>query len=187
MSDTLIIACLAAGCFVLWLFLGRRRKPAPAPSFFIAPEATMEPRNHGRPIRRAAPIGEPVSRTYTLVTSAGFSPAWHNEKGWPAKAVEYFPDMGPIEIEKIQLTADVTATYKGPGLADLELHEIVKDPPELTLKSLQPAPQERIKAAFEIGAGILERAKKDLPDGYAQIPETVSVDICMELTGKTAA
>ncbi len=176
MSDTVTIALLAAGCFVLWLILHRRKltarrataaaMPAAAPGWF----APCEP-------------AEPITRTHSLLTRAAFSPKWHQEHGWPARATEHFPAVGEIDRESICLTVHVLATYKGNGLPNFEITETVKNPPELVLVSLQPDGPWRIESMFEIGAGILERARKDLPNGYASLPDAMSVDICMELTG----
>lgn len=211
MSDAMIIALITAGCFVLWLFL-HRRKPVLAPrnkttadapdnGWFspLAEEDAAHDAHIGGDTRgrfafqggRLRPYKpeptESVDRDYTFIASVALSPAWHNENGWPAMAMEYFPFSGSINAESIRLTAIVRALYEGMDLPDKEISETVPNPPEVLLRSLHASGHDRIKATFEIGAGIAERARKDIPVGYNQSPKSVSVDIRMELTGKSSS
>ncbi len=202
MSDSVIIALLAAGCFVLWM-LFRGRKPSAvkisnhdqpdvgwfAPTSedalqegYIQGVAGADGRlNHERPSPAST-----VSRKYTFIATAVLSPAWHNEQGWPAVAVEHFPFAGQISTESIRLTAIVRSLYEGPDLPDKEISETVPNPPEVLLRSLHASGQERIKAVFEIADGVARRARNDLPDKYNATPKSISVDIRMEFTGKPA-
>ncbi len=211
MSDSVIIALVAAGCFILWLFL-RRQNPMLAPQNKTPADASdngwftpsgEEDAAHdahlgeshsrgmlsvqGGRLKPYTPVPtESVDRNYTFIASVALSPAWHNEKGWPAVAMEYFPFSGSINAESIRLTAIVRALYESPDLPDKEISEIVPNPPEVLLRSLHASGHDRIKATFEIGAGITERARKDIPTNYNQNPTSVGVDIRMEFTGKSS-
>ena len=191
MSDRLIIAFLAAGCFVLWLFLQRRKSAPTAPAAtldagWFAPSDEYDDAAPGSGGVSTAPSpASSAERDYNFIATAVLSPAWHNENGWPAVAVEYFPLVAAIKTESIRLTAIVRALYEGPNLPDKELSETISSPPEVMLRSLH-ASGRRLKASFEIGAGITERARQDLPPEYNQIAKSVSVDIRLELTGRSA-
>lgn len=206
MSDSVIIALVAAGCFILWLLLHWRKSmpasqnktPADASDngwFAPSGEEDAAHESHSRGmlsvqggrLKPYTPVPtEPVERNYTFIASVALSPAWHNEKGWPAVAMEYFPFSGSINAESIRLTAIVRALYEGPDLPDKEISETVPNPPEVVLRSLHASGHDRIKATFEIGAGVTERARKDIPANYNQSPKSVGVDIRMEFTGKSS-
>lgn len=121
-------------------------------------------------------------KTHTLVTATVFSPGWHNEKGWPALCVAWFPSVD-FKPREVQMSALVTSTYEGPGLPAVEREEVVEAPPEIVIRELFNEGKQ-LKVALEVNEGILERAKA--PEGYNALPTMTTVKVKLDLHEKAA-
>lgn len=171
MSDTLIIALLAAGCFVLWLFIGRRKPAAQS-----AETPNTKPGTEPRPINLKC---EAIST---------FSPAYHNKKGWPAFAIEMLPPAGNVGVQGVTFTEHVIATYNHNG-ETLTVEETVDGGDDIELVGLhdevtEHSPHPRCKVVLAVHETILERTKA--PEGYDPLPTCITVHIGMELTGMSS-
>lgn len=171
MSDPLIISLLAAGCFVLWLFLHRRNR--------VATNTTPAPKREPRPLH------------LKCETVSTFSPAYHNKKGWPAAAIEMLPPIGGnAEVEDITFTEHVIATYGRTDIDEtLTVEETIDGGPDIELVGLQDevtehSPHPRCKVVLAVNKSVLERTKA--PDGFDPTPTCITVMIGMELTGRAA-
>lgn len=114
--------------------------------------------------------------------SSTFSPAYHNEEGWPAVAIEMLPPVGNATVKRATLTEHVIATYGGQGLEDFTIEETIPGGDDIELISLRDEvterhPEPRGKLVLAINKTIAERAKKDLPPGYDPIPRYITVEI----------
>lgn len=116
------------------------------------------------------------------------SPAWHNEQGWPAFAIDVLPPLGRLTAARAIFIEHVSATYAGPGLPDHTITEDVPGGEDISIQSMQDGagemhPGPHCKIVLAVADTILTRAKQDLPPGYDPVPKLVFVKIKMDLYG----
>jgi hypothetical protein len=123
--------------------------------------------------------------------SSTFSPAYHNEKGWPAIAIEMLPPAGNVRVKQATFTERVIATYRGEKLDDITIAEDVLGGEDIEIVGMQDevterSPHPRCKVVLAINKTILQRAKTDLPPGYDPIPAYITVEIGANLLVRPA-
>lgn len=209
MTDIKIIMLIVAGCFALWLLRRfRRKRKAEVASAKLA-DSIAKP-EETKP--ESSDPDEPDSELLTVATFSPayhdgvvFDAEVPPGK-WPVIAIEDFPAFDEFDPARGELTEFVSATYAGPDDKTITLSEVITDAADVVFAEIcgmdkkvrlgltGPAfnkatdfstwPEQPYRAKFSIQRSVLERARKDLPDGFDPMPVCMTVKIHLALFGR---